>query len=182
MGSARADRRAREHSLHGDVLARRARPPLRAAGAGDDPEVDLGLAEPRGVAGDDEVAHQRQLAAPTQRVAVHGRDQRLGERRDARPAPDLVALELLRRGAVGHVGDVRARREHPRTAGDHDRPHTLVRVLLLESLVDLAHEIGAQGVQDLRPVERDGGDRRLDFDRDELVPHRGYHRPNGDRG
>jgi hypothetical protein len=52
---------------------------LGAAEAGDDPELDLGLAELRVVGGDDEVAGQRQLAAAAEGEAV--------DRRDPRPGP-----------------------------------------------------------------------------------------------
>src|SRR6266571_498077 len=59
-----------EHGLLRHVLAGGARPALGAAGARDDAEVDLGLTEPRRIAGDDQVTHERHLAAAAQRVAV----------------------------------------------------------------------------------------------------------------
>src|SRR6266545_547780 len=61
-------------------LADEPRQPLRAAGAGDDPERRLRLADARApvLDHDPEVTAQRQLAAAAERVAVDGRDDRLG--------------------------------------------------------------------------------------------------------
>ena len=56
---------------------------LGAAGAGDDAEEDLGLAELGVVGRDPEVAGERDLAATAQRIAGDGRDGRLGEARDS---------------------------------------------------------------------------------------------------
>src|SRR5438445_683227 len=91
LGPRRGDRGSGQHGLHGGVLARGSRPSLRAAGAGNDPQVDLGLPESGGIAGDDHVAHQRELAPATQRVAVDGADEGLGESGDAGPASGLAA-------------------------------------------------------------------------------------------
>src|SRR5438445_2518797 len=179
LGPRRGDRGSGQHGLHGGVLARGSRPSLRAAGAGNGPQVDRGLPESGGIAGDDHVAHQRELAPATQRVAVDGSDEGLGESGDARPASGLVATQLLHRGALGHVADVRARRKNLGPAGEDDGSHALVSVELAQSLIDLADELGAEGVQHLRPVERDGGDWGLDVDRYELVGHPDYDRPYG---
>ena len=74
------------------------RQPLRAAEAGDDAQVDLGLPELRGARGVDEVAGQRQLAAAAEREAVDRRD------RSARAAP---------RSASPSGGRARRRRARP---------------------------------------------------------------------
>ena len=70
------------------------RQPLRAAEAGDDPELDLGLAEARRGGGDAQVARHRQLAAAAEREAVDGRD------RDDRAALE-GAQQLVRAGDEG---------------------------------------------------------------------------------
>ena len=77
---------AGEHHVHRLGLADRARQALRAAGAGDDAELDLGLAEARGVGGDDEVAHHRQLAAAAEREAGHRGDDGLAHARGSSPS------------------------------------------------------------------------------------------------
>ena len=68
------DRLAR--GVHLERLGRPDEPrqPLRAAEAGDDPEVDLGLAERGREARDAHVARHRQLAAAAEREPVDGRD------------------------------------------------------------------------------------------------------------
>src|ERR1700694_106545 len=172
VGAPRRHRRARQHRLHGGVLSRRARPALRAAGARDDAEIDLRLSESRGVAGNDQVAHQRELAAAAQGVAVQRGDQRLAERGDACPPAGLVAAKLVDGGLVGHVADVRPGGEHLPPAREHHGTDSVVRVELDQCDIDLADEIRAEGVQDLRPVQRDGRDRGLDVNQDVLVSHR----------
>ena len=68
------DRVADEVHLEGLVFADQARQALRAAEAGDDPELDLGLAEDRRARGDAHVAGHRQLAAAAEGEAVDGGD------------------------------------------------------------------------------------------------------------
>jgi hypothetical protein len=69
--------RAGQAQVHRLGLADGARQALRAAGAGQGAQLDLRLAELRGVGGDDHVAHHRQLAAAAQREAGHRGDHRL---------------------------------------------------------------------------------------------------------
>ena len=68
---------AGEDQVLGSARADQAGQPLRAAAARDDAEQDLGLAEPGLLAGDAEVAGQRQLATAAEREA--------GDRRDGGP-------------------------------------------------------------------------------------------------
>ena len=56
--------------------------PLGAAGAGDDAEQDLGLAEHGVLGGEPDVGAQRELAAAAERVAGDRGDDRLGDLRD----------------------------------------------------------------------------------------------------
>src|SRR5258706_86635 len=56
------------------------------------------------------------------------------------------------------------------------RPDRLVRLQGPERLVDLAHELRAEGVQDLRPVQGDRRDGGRDVDQNVLVPHGLYDR------
>ena len=89
---------------------------LRAAGAGDDAEQDLRLAEPGVVAGDAQVAAQRELAAATERVAGDRGDRRLGDAGHGgeRGLQRGRAVDHLLVGPGGHLLDVGAGREHLR--------------------------------------------------------------------
>ena len=110
--------------------------PLRAAEAGDDAEVDLGLAELRLVAGVDEVARERELAAAAEREAVDRGDRRLRSSASiASPtrAPSSANAARLVGVMLGHLGDVGAGDERL-VAGagqDHDA-HARVAVDLAQ--------------------------------------------------
>ncbi len=86
LGLAGVDRPPGQDQLHRPGLADRPGQALRAAGAGDDPELDLRLAERRVVTGDDEVALHRELAAAAEGEAAHGRDDRQADRRRGSPS------------------------------------------------------------------------------------------------
>src|SRR5207245_9337386 len=88
----------------------------------------LPFSEPRRLPRDDEVAHQRHLAATTERVAVDRGDQRFPEARERWPTARLLATQLVDRALVRHVADVGPGGEDPWTAGQPDCTHTLVRV------------------------------------------------------
>ena len=70
------DRVADQVHLQRLVGADQARQPLGAAEAGDDPELDLGLAEDRRLGGDPHVAGHRHLAAAAEGDRVDGGDRR----------------------------------------------------------------------------------------------------------
>ncbi len=84
---------------------------LGAAAAGNDAEIDFGLAEAGVLGGDDDIAAHRQLAAAAQGETAHRGDHRL------RDLIDLVAIgkafldALIEGAAVGHFFDVGARRQ-----------------------------------------------------------------------
>ena len=112
-----ADEPAAEDEVLGARRTDQPRQPLRAAGAGDDAEQDLGLAELRALARDAEVGAQRELAPAAERVAGDGGDDRLRDARDRGERglqPDRV---------VDHVG-VRPAGEllHVGTGGEHLSP------------------------------------------------------------
>src|SRR5215213_3776975 len=107
VGVLRVDHVAREDQLHRLTLADESRQALGAAAAGDDAEVDLGLAEARRLAGDADVAGEGQLAAAAEAEAVDHGDDRLGE------------------GV--HGGEERARRHHV-ALRDGGAPHELTDV------------------------------------------------------
>src|SRR6185369_10251369 len=75
-GLVRADHLSGEDQLHRLALADEPGQPLRAAAAGDDAEVDLGLPELRLLRGDPDVTRERELAPAAEAEAVDRRDDR----------------------------------------------------------------------------------------------------------
>ena len=126
------DERACGDELQGLLDADRARQPLRAAGARDDAELDLGQAQLAHVLGGDAVvAAERQLQPAAQRRAVDGRHDRLGGRLDA--VDQLRQVGLLHLGL--ELGDVGAGREEPARAGQHDGLDAGIGIGLVEGLL-----------------------------------------------
>ena len=75
----RADLLSGQKKLEGHAGANEPRQALGAAVPGDEPEIDLGLAELRRVGGDAKRARHRELAAAAERVAVDRGNRRLAE-------------------------------------------------------------------------------------------------------
>ena len=96
LGLGRVHHAAGQDHVHRLGLADRARQPLRAADAGDDAELDLGLAELGVVGGDDDVAQHGELAAAAERKARHRRDDRLAGARGAIPVGAEIARDRPR--------------------------------------------------------------------------------------
>ena len=118
---------------------------MRAAGAGHDAELDLGLAELRVVPGDDDVAGHRQLAAAAQGEAAHRGDDRLADAPDPVPVGERVLAGQVGRVLDGELLDVGAGREGALpVAGEHDDPAVGVAVEGLERVGDLADDLEAQ--------------------------------------
>src|SRR5262245_18421276 len=95
------DEPTREDHVHRDDFAYSARQPLRAARAGHDTDVDLGLADLHVVAGDDDIAHHHEFTPTAEREARHGRDDRLLDALDAIPRGELIALVHADRRLLG---------------------------------------------------------------------------------
>ncbi len=157
---------AQDH-VHRQRLADGAGQPLRAAGAGNDPEPGLGLAELRRLGGDDQVARHRELAAAAEAVARDGRDERRPEPADRVPALDSPLVVELDRGDLRQLADVGAGGEGTLGAAEHDRAHRPVSVELLERRHELVHQLVRERVQRVGPVEQDDGDRAVALDLDE---------------
>ena len=110
---------------------------------GDDAEVDLGLAELRGVGGDDEVAHHRQLAAAAQRIARDGGDDRLADpRRWPRPRGrrgrrQKTSMKVL----LGHLLDVGPGGKGLFRPGEDDAAHLVVGVGRRQRGRQFAHQL-----------------------------------------
>ena len=102
------------------ALPTNARQPLAAADAGHHAELDLRLAELRGVGGQDQVAHHGEFAAAAEGVARHRRDDRRPQRRKRSQSGEPVAQQHVDIGRGRHLLDVGARREGLRRPGDDD--------------------------------------------------------------
>ena len=140
--------------------------PLGAAGAGHHPDPDLRLAELGVVAGDDQVAGHRQLAAAAEGEAADRGDEREPDRPDPVPGRRSGPRRGGARGLVGELDDVGAGREGPVAgAGEDDDPRPTVAVELLERVGQLGEEREAQRVAGLGPIDRD--------ERDAVVPSTG---------
>ena len=128
---------------------------LGAATAGDDAEQDLGLAEAGVVAGDAQVAGQRQLAAaaeggPRDGGDDHARDGGDGVERLEEQRADLAALL-----GAAELGDVGAGREDPLAAG-HDDGARRIGGEVLGRRPQLPEQLGRQRVH-LAVLEPDEG-------------------------
>ena len=159
---------AGQHQLHRPLLAEHPRQALGAAAAGDDPEVDLRLAELGRLGGDDHVAGQRQLAAAAERVAGDGGDQRRLDRGEAPPERRGRVVEGLGEAALAHRLDVGAGGEDLVGAGDHDAAHLGVGVEPLQLGGEPLHHLRRERVARLGPVEAQQGDVAVERALDQL--------------
>ncbi len=141
MPSSRAragvDGGADQAQLQRGRAASQAQQALGAAEARDQAEVDLRLADLRGIGGHAQVAAHGQFQPAAQRETVDHADHRLGHLLD--PAHQLLPAEgeiaPLDRGQAVHLGDVRPGHEGLRTgAGQDHAPDLRVRGRRLEGL------------------------------------------------
>ena len=139
---------------------------LGAAAARDDPERDLRLPELGGLGGDDQVAEQRELAAPAQGETRHRRDDRRAGGGDPLPERHRRAVQHVLERALRHRLDVRAGREHLVAPGEHDAVDAVVGVERVDRRGELLHELRRERVARLRAVERDDPDRAVLLDLD----------------
>ena len=150
----RRDRIAGDDHLERLFRADQPRQALRAAGARQKAELDLGQADPRGRRGHPEMAGKRQLEPTAECGAVHRRDDRLRHCLDR--GDDLAQPRSLRR--LAELGDVGAGEEGAPGAGDDDRLDCRV-------VAGLAQRFGEPGAHFvLQRIDRrvvDGDDRDL---------------------
>ena len=142
---------------------------LRAAHAGDDAEVDLGLTESRGVGGEDDIAHHGELASAAEGVSRDGGDHRRAHRREARPLAEVIVHRHLEARLVGHLLDVGAGGERLLRPGQHDGADALVGVEAGGGVDDLAHHRRVERVERLGTVEGDPADAAARVGTDGLV-------------
>ena len=147
------DRAAREDHRQRLLDAGEARQALRAAGARQEAELDLGQAEPRGGSGDAIVAAERRLEAAAERRAVQRRDDRLRgvlHRRD-----DVVQVGGC--GGLPNSRDVGAGDEGAARADQHDRVDVGIVAAALDAFLDAVAHAMAQRIH-RRIVDGDDGD------------------------
>ncbi len=145
--------------IHRLCLADKARQALRSAGPRHRAELDLGLAEPRGVGGDDDVAHHRDLAAAAKRKPGDRRDHRLPALRDPLPAAGDEVLEIdLGIALADHLLDIGAGGKSLVVAGKNDGTDPVVCFKVVQSRGQFADQRRIQRIQRLRPVQADDAD------------------------
>src|SRR5262249_27853377 len=150
-----ADRIAEQIDLHRARLACHARPALCAAGARDEADLDLRLAELRRLRRDDHVARQREFATPAEGVTADRRDDRLARAPQYLPDRGSKAVEHPGRTALPHLFDVRAGAERAVAAMNDDAEHLAVRLAGLQRVGEFARQLGAQRIQRLWAIELD---------------------------
>ena len=117
-----------EDQVHRLRLADGAGQALGAADARNDAELDLRLAELRGVGGDDDVALHGELAAAAERKARDRRNHRLAGMGEAVPGGGEVPHERVHVGLARHLLDVGAGGERLLRPGDDEAADPGVRL------------------------------------------------------
>ena len=157
LGFARAERRSRENDVERLLDPDETRQALRAAGARDEAELDLGQAAFGGRHGDPVMRGQRHLESSAERGSVQRGDDRLRRVLD----PIEHVRKVRRGGGLAEFGDVGAGDEGSPCADDHDRLDGAVRFGRLDPLLEaVAH--GLRQRVDRRRVDRDRRDVSVD--------------------
>ena len=171
----RADEVAAEIEQVGAAEPDEPRQPLRAAAAGDEPELDLGLAQLRVVGADPHVAAHRELESAAEAEAVDRGDERSPRRIHSMPdrvqTPCGAALAAAGLAKRRELLDVGARDERPLAGAEqHDRARLVVAVEPVDLLLELLQQRRRELVHG-RVLDRDERDRALVPRADER-PHR----------
>ena len=168
------DHAAGEQQLERPAAADQPREPDRAAVARTDPELDLGLSEARGLAGDADVAGHGQLAPAAQGEAVDRRHHRLPAllQPPHHPLARARARLAVRRALRSDLPDVRARDERlgPGTGEEHASDIALA-LDPAGGVVQLRDDRGVERVELVRPVHRDRGDAVREIEEQRGIGH-----------
>jgi hypothetical protein len=100
-----------EHHAQGAGTAGALHRPAQPSGTRDETDPNLGLAEPRGRARDDEIAGHRQLASATQRVPLHSGEHGGAELVEHREYLAGFAHQMIGGCERRHLGNIGARDE-----------------------------------------------------------------------
>src|SRR4051794_2713837 len=167
LGFRRIHHASGEAQIHRLGFADRTRQPLGAADARDGAERDFGLAEFRGVGGNDDVAHHGEFAAAAERIAADGRDGGFAASGDAAAANrGEIAGEHVDEAFRLHLLDVGAGGECLFAAGEQDAADLVVGLEIVDGRRDLGKHAERQRVEHFRPVQRDDADCALALDND----------------
>ena len=162
---------AAEDDVHGQRRADGPHQALGPTGAGHDPDGDLGLPEAGVVAGHDDVADERQLAATAKGVTTHRGDERDADRGDAVPAVEVALAGEPGRGLFGQLEDVGSGRERAIAGAGQD--DGVAAGSDSSSACERGRQVGqdleAEGVARLRPIDGHEGNAGIAIER-ELDP------------
>ena len=139
----------------------------------------LRLPHNRPLRGDFNVAHLHQFTSPGQSVPVHRRNHRLaqvphphkGIHIALQPPPPFIRLHLLRVNRSLLPLNIKAGRESPAGPGQNHCPNFRVILDSVQRLPKLPQQLPVQGVQPLRPVQRQVADSRPLFVKNGLESH-----------
>ena len=174
--SSRVDALAQQQQLVG-LLARDVAVDQRHDHEGEDADGDLGGAERRALAGDDEVAGQREPSAPASTWPLAAQIVGLPSspiRRNRRGKRSVAEVLVDERGLGGEPAEVAARGEDLLVGGrEHDAADGVVVAGGGEGRDQLVEQLEGQRVASLGVVERDGRDPVGDLVAELLVGHAG---------
>jgi hypothetical protein len=139
-------------------------------------EADLGLSEARPLGGDGDVAGEGHLESPGHAEAVHEGDRGLRaipESHDEIELPFHLAADMVHGGHVAFRRGfhVEAGGEGAAFAAHQDCPDCIVGFEGTQRRPTLVHRVVVEGVQDLRPIESEGGERTVRLYLDVAVGH-----------
>src|SRR5688572_18083227 len=167
---------AREQQLQSDALPDQARKTLRTAIAGNDPEVDFRLTDAGRVGRDAQRTRQGQFAPAAEGVPVDRRNDGLAEVFDQ--VEHVLATQRvflpLRRGLHGELVDVGAGHERlVARAGNDDRANARIVFQQERRAAQLVDGGEIEGVEHLRAVDGDDGNRAIPGEQEVVKVHRG---------
>jgi hypothetical protein len=168
------DRLAGQKELESGAAAHQAWQPLRAAIAGDQPQLGFGLAHLCVIGGQAEGAGHCQLASAAEREAANAGDDGLAERLHAAEGfqgADDKGRGIARRQAVkfGNVGS--GGKGATARAGEQDDANLGVSLQGCKRGIELGEGCGVEGIENLRTVDGNDGQRRALFDADMSKGH-----------
>src|SRR6266699_2820013 len=167
----RADHLAGEHELHGDPFAHEPRQALRAAVAGNNPQLHFGLAELGGFAGQAQGAGHSNLTSAAERESIDAGDHRLAQVLDQveHALPAVRVLLARDRVVLRQLANVRSSNKCLLARPGQDDYADIGMGITLNGMKrrpQLFHGRHIQCIEHLRPVHSDISNRVFLFDED----------------